>query len=293
MNVQNRNILHTEFDIVITAIRTHLDFYTKASTDSFSYHFLEDGNNIITILLLFSWGDGSFSFGGDSDLGRIRIRRLARDRTELLISDSHWLSVESEHLLFRWPKNPSEPDETKRNQLAALTFKRLLEMHSEVREFLQTELRKDGLLGSPKEELPRAHANILYVSSERLDQLRLLDRKTLDLKRLIRMCEELNRCYSEGCLIAVGILVRAIIDHIPPIFDKTNFKDVAGQGSKSIKSSLHRLDKSSRDIADELLHQQIRRTETLPTDTRVNFSNDLDVLLAEIIRVISESAVGT
>jgi len=46
------------------------------------------------------------------------------------------------------------------------------------------------------------------------------------------------------------------------------------------------LENSARRIADAHLHTQIRARETLPTATQVNFSNDLDVLLAEIVRIL-------
>jgi hypothetical protein len=46
------------------------------------------------------------------------------------------------------------------------------------------------------------------------------------------------------------------------------------------------LDKSSRKMADIYLHVQIRKKETLPNSTQVNYSSDLDLLLSEIIRII-------
>jgi len=48
------------------------------------------------------------------------------------------------------------------------------------------------------------------------------------------------------------------------------------------------LDKSSRKIADSYLHGQIRKKERLPNKTQVNFSQDIDVLLAEICRKIEK-----
>jgi hypothetical protein len=44
------------------------------------------------------------------------------------------------------------------------------------------------------------------------------------------------------------------------------------------------LEQSSRNSADQHLHCQIRKAETIPNATQVNFSNDLDVLLSEIVR---------
>ena len=126
-----------------------------------------------------------------------------------------------------------------------------------------------------------------YVDPSRIEELKKIQSMDFDLTRLTHQCEELNDASNKGNPYSVILLVRAIIDHIPPIFQKGNFQEVANNyGPKSFKESMERLDKSSRKIADSGLHQQIRRKETLPNKTQVNFSNDLDVLLAEIVRIL-------
>jgi hypothetical protein len=84
-------------------------------------------------------------------------------------------------------------------------------------------------------------------------------------------------------------LTRALLDHVPPIFGKQSFAEVAnnyGGGGKSFRESMLHLERSARNIGDAHLHIQIRNSESLPTSTQVNFSNDIDVLLAEIVRVL-------
>lgn len=46
------------------------------------------------------------------------------------------------------------------------------------------------------------------------------------------------------------------------------------------------LQKSSRKIADSHLHIMIRKKEVLPNATQVDFKNDLDRLLGEIVRIL-------
>jgi hypothetical protein len=84
------------------------------------------------------------------------------------------------------------------------------------------------------------------------------------------------------------MLVRAILDHVPPIFGLAKFSDIANNyhGSKSFKESMKHLENSQRDIADHHLHVQIRSRESLPNKTQINFSADLDVLLSEVVRVL-------
>jgi len=127
-----------------------------------------------------------------------------------------------------------------------------------------------------------------YVDLSRIDELRQLNSSKFDLTKLIRLCEELNKCDANQCYLATAMLTRAILDHIPPLFQCDRFSQVANnyKGSKSFKESMRHLANSSRKIADAHLHIQIRNKETLPNKTQVDFSNDLDVLLAEIVRIL-------
>jgi hypothetical protein len=84
------------------------------------------------------------------------------------------------------------------------------------------------------------------------------------------------------------VLTRALLDHIPPIFKCNKFSEVANNygGSKSFKEAMKYLENSSRKIADHYLHCQIRKSESVPNVKQVDFSNDIDFLLAEIIRIL-------
>lgn len=110
-----------------------------------------------------------------------------------------------------------------------------------------------------------------------------------DLKRLIRLLEELNLVHAAECHMATAMLVRAIADHIPPVFNVDTFEKVANNysGAKSFKASMKNLQNSLRHIADSHLHAQIRNREVLPTERQVDFRADLDVLLGEIVRILS------
>lgn len=125
-----------------------------------------------------------------------------------------------------------------------------------------------------------------YVSPIRLDELRALPKGKWDLTRLIRMVEELNDAYERGNFVTVTMLVRAIKDHVPPVFSATNFAGVFNSSSKSVKGNLERLENSLKHIADGQLHSHIRNSEVLPTDVQVDFRNDLDVLLGEVVRMV-------
>lgn len=130
--------------------------------------------------------------------------------------------------------------------------------------------------------------NSHYVNPNRLDELKKVSIKSeYDLVKLIRLLEELNIAYSNESYFAVGMMVRSIIDHVPPIFGKLSFNEVTeNYGTKSFKELMRKLNDSSRKISDSMLHTHIRKKETLPNETQVDFRSELDFLLGEIIRLI-------
>jgi hypothetical protein len=132
-------------------------------------------------------------------------------------------------------------------------------------------------------------ARFVYIDELRLGELRGLSPAQFDLRKLISICEELNLCYRSQCYHAVTALTRALIDHVPPIFGKGSFGEVANnyQGSRSFKDCMQRLEGAARKIADGHLHTKIRRKESLLTRTQVNFSNEVDLLLAEVVRILA------
>ena len=136
----------------------------------------------------------------------------------------------------------------------------------------------------------KANEESAYVNTGRIEELRALSHQQFDLARLIRLCEELNVCFKHECYFAVAMLTRAVLDHVPPIFGFTSFSQIANNyaGAKSFKELMQHLENSSRKIADAHLHGHIRNKEILPNKTQVNFSNDVDVLLAEIVRFLKE-----
>ncbi len=143
--------------------------------------------------------------------------------------------------------------------------------------------------GGDQQDLSKgANEESAYINTGRIEEPRTLAPRQFDLARLIRLCEELNVCFKHECYFAVAILTRAVLDHVPPIFGVTSFSRVANNhaGGKSFNELMHHLEDSSRRIADAHLHSRIRQKEILPNRTQINFSNAVDVLLAEIVRIL-------
>ncbi len=134
----------------------------------------------------------------------------------------------------------------------------------------------------------KAHNNI-YINPSRIREIEeIRGNNKYDLSKLIEILKEINSSYQHQCLYSVIALTRILLDHIPPIFNCKNFDEVANNypGGKSFKKSMRHLKDSCRNIADHHIHNQVRQSETLLNETQINFSNDLDVLLSEIVRLL-------
>lgn len=132
-----------------------------------------------------------------------------------------------------------------------------------------------------------SNIGISYINPDRISELNRIRNSKFDFTKLIKLCEEINFSFAKGCYLATGMLLRAILDHIPPIFGYESFAEIANNygGSKSFKESMTILETSSRKISDSYLHTSIRKKENLPNATQINFSQGLDLLLQEVIRI--------
>jgi len=165
---------------------------------------------------------------------------------------------------------------------------RLQLMISQVdRAIAELQYTESGILIAP-EHVKLSTPGGSYVDPQRLTELGSLKSSKFDLTKLVVLLHELDVCHQNRCYFAVAALVRTILDHIPPILGCKTFSEVANNynGGKSFKQSMANLERSARSIAEQHLHTQVRNSEVLPTIVQVDFSNDLDVLLAEIVRVM-------
>lgn len=130
---------------------------------------------------------------------------------------------------------------------------------------------------------------LVFVDDVRLSDLRAINSDRFDLRKVVAICDELNVCYRSQCYLSVAALTRTLLDHVPPIFGVDSFAKVANNysGGRSFRGSMQHLELSARNIADGHLHIQIRKRESLPSRTQVNFAADVDVLLAEIVRILT------
>jgi len=139
-----------------------------------------------------------------------------------------------------------------------------------------------------------------YVNQERIKELELLDQRVFDLSKLVQLCNELNLAHQFNMNLTKAILLRTIINHIPPIFGKDSqgddfksFSQVANNYSskgnqKSFKKVAQYLEEIPRNIADSVAHSTIREKDSLPNENQVDFISGLDYILMEIYKILKK-----
>lgn len=139
------------------------------------------------------------------------------------------------------------------------------------------------------EATPDVPASVDFVENSRIRAIESLPKSTYDTTKLCQLLVELNRAYNAHSFYSCIFLIRAIADHVPPIFGQATFQEVSNNyagGGKSFRQLMQRLQNSCRGLADSYLHMQIRAQESVPTAQQVEFRADVDALLGEVIRVL-------
>jgi hypothetical protein len=249
-------------------------FNIYIKTDFNTYNLFEvSSDNLNTIINAYLMGSDSFTISGDK-YWLLNLQKIKIFKAEIDINNGD--------LRFKGTKSGLlEHDITKRN-LMSIEFLKLFG------EDITPEVLGDSEFGS-KQKKNEVNNESDFVSKSRIEELREINSPDFDLSRLIRLCEELNDNYIRENYLSVIMIIRTIINHVPPIFNVSNFdmvvSNIAGK-DKSFKKNMENLNLSLKNIADKNLHQQIRKSETLPNSSQVKFSPDLDVLLEEVVRIL-------
>lgn len=123
-----------------------------------------------------------------------------------------------------------------------------------------------------------------FIAPEVMTRLREATPTTFDFRKLIGFCEELEDAYRRGNLLSAALLIRAVMNHVPPVFGQQTFAQVVANASRSMKPMLERLEKEARLVADLHTHQLIRARESLPSRNQVEpYKGPFELLLQEVI----------
>lgn len=144
-------------------------------------------------------------------------------------------------------------------------------------EIIKIELKKEN------------HGN--FFDENLLMQLSSKTNPNFDFSKLIKFCYETNANYSQGNFLSALILLRAILNHIPPIFGSTAFQNLVTTyninrriGKNEIFDNLQN---GMRKFGDFHNHDVIKRVEVLPSKNQIEpFKPSFEYLIQEIIKTV-------
>lgn len=136
----------------------------------------------------------------------------------------------------------------------------------------------------------QAAANAAFLDAAILLQLKAVGNAKLDPCKLVRMCEELNDSYARGNFVASLLLIRAIMNHVPPAFGAKTFAEVVAQSSRSIKAILARLNDDAKPLADLHTHFLMGANDHLPTKNQIEpYKASFEILMQEVLVHLNKS----
>ncbi|MFF7525969.1 hypothetical protein ACFZCB_37025 [Streptomyces pseudovenezuelae] len=131
----------------------------------------------------------------------------------------------------------------------------------------------------PPEEPPQ------YVNEDLIEELEAKQGQTrLSPDKLLQLMRELNACFRDRHAYACHALVRAIIDHVPPILGCQSFEQAASsyKWTKTDKKYVQRL-LEFKVQADDVMHRHIRTSRGVITMHDLPNSGYINALLRECI----------
>lgn len=170
--------------------------------------------------------------------------------------------------------------------------KQLLEFGKEVTD----ELVGDNAFGSQKEKPIGDNEN--FINAVRIEALEALNGKCqYDLSKLISLCKEINDNYVRHNYYSVALLLRTLLNHVPPAFGgKESFDQVLaelnGPKHKTRKEILSRLHELQRKFADLVTHERLREFEPQMTLQQVSFIPEIDYLIREVVIELRKTVVN-
>lgn len=161
---------------------------------------------------------------------------------------------------------------------------------------LTDEFVGDNAFGSQREKLIADNEN--FINTARIEALEALNEKCqYDLSKLIGLCKEVNDNYVRHNYYSVALLLRTLLNHVPPAFNgKESFDQVLaelnGPKHKTKKEILSRLHELQRKFTDLLTHERLREFEPPMTLQQVSFIPEIDYLLQEVSSELRKAIVN-
>jgi len=128
-------------------------------------------------------------------------------------------------------------------------------------------------------------ANLWIVEPTLISRLVDLESSSVDAATLVRICKEINLSYAHGNVLATVLLMRTVLNHVPPVFGQDSFGQVLATSGKSLKESFGHLENGLRKVADFHAHRKIASSEFYPSMTQVEpFKPQFELLIQEVLK---------
>jgi hypothetical protein len=122
------------------------------------------------------------------------------------------------------------------------------------------------------------------ISPDVIKALQEANSHSFDACRLAEYCREINSGFTHGNLISCLLLMRVVLNHVPPVFGHTDFSQVVANAGRSLKDNFEHLDEGLRKIGDLYTHQHMRKKDHLPTPGQVEkFGPQFELLAQEVL----------
>src|SRR5260370_27210164 len=92
-------------------------------------------------------------------------------------------------------------------------------------------------------------ANIFVVEPLLMKQLKELVKRHPGIGPLVSMCREINSSHAHGNVLATALLMRTVLNYVPPIFGCATFAQLVANTGKSLKESFIHLEEGLRKVS--------------------------------------------
>jgi heat shock protein HspQ len=130
-----------------------------------------------------------------------------------------------------------------------------------------------------------------FIDPGLVSKIRSIESSRFNLSKLVRFAEELNENYRRANYLSCALLIRAIVNHVPPLFGCSAFSQVVAGSGRSVKAILNVLEEGARDIGDLHSHETVDRYSAPPTKNQIEpYKPSVEILFREIERRVGLSA---
>ncbi len=308
INIPNKEYIRVRqsIDIITNSIIQYLNDFNIKAIEEMNWKFFDYA--LITNSPTYKEFEMDFISNGNQSLVKqikcfLRIRRIGDNQLDISINNK-FDNSKSINLMYSFvykvydQMQKWEKFELNVNKSTTYKINEIIGIYNKIWEYINNRLMEDNLLQDKEYIEKKILDNNLFIDRELIDQIRNIKSEKFDFTKLISLCNELNINYLNKCYYSVTLLIRAIIDHIPPIFELTSFERFVNEyksvnssknsSKDSFKDAMKHLNNILRNVANIHIHEMINKKHVDPSQGLIDFRSPLALLLSEIIKKMSK-----